>query len=53
MEVHQLIANFAPGDAMGQAAINLQALLRRLGHFGELYAGEVAPGFESLESAQK
>ncbi|MBS1149274.1 MAG: Hexosyltransferase [Myxococcaceae bacterium] len=48
MEVHQLIANFAPGDAMGQAAVNLQALLRRLGHFGELYAGEVAPGFGSL-----
>lgn len=48
MEVHQLIANFSPGDAMGQAAVGFQALLRRLGHFGELYAGEVAPGFTSL-----
>ncbi len=48
MEVHQLIANFSPGDAMGQAAVGFQALLRRLGHFGQLYAGEVAAGFESL-----
>ena len=33
---------------MGQAAVGFQALLRRLGHCGQLYAGEVAPGFEAL-----
>ncbi len=33
---------------MGQAALDTQALLRRLGHAGEIYAGEVAPGFQSL-----
>ena len=48
MEVHQLLANFSPGDAMGQAAVGFQALLRRLGFSGQLCAGEVAPGFRSL-----
>jgi glycosyltransferase involved in cell wall biosynthesis len=48
MEVHQLIPTFTPGDAMGQAAVGFQALLRRLGHLGQLYAGEVAPAFRSL-----
>lgn len=37
-----------PGDATGQAALHLQLLLRRLGHSGELYAGEVGAGLESL-----
>ena len=48
MAVHQLIPSFVAGDATGQAALHLQLLLRRLGHFGELYAGEVGPGLESL-----
>ncbi|WP_309895374.1 glycosyltransferase family 4 protein [Archangium sp.] len=48
MAVHQLIPSFVAGDATGQAALHLQVLLRRLGHFGELYAGEVGPGLESL-----
>ncbi len=48
MEVHQLLATFSPGDAIGQAAVGFQALLRRLGHSGELFAGEVADGFTSL-----
>ncbi len=46
MAVHQLIPSFVAGDATGQAALHLQLLLRRLGHFGELYAGEVGPGLE-------
>ena len=48
MEVHQLIPNFTPGDAMGQAAVGFAALLRRLGCVGQLYAGEVAPAWRSL-----
>ena len=48
MAVHQLIPSFVPGDATGQAALHLQLLLRRMGHFGELYAGEVGAGLESL-----
>jgi glycosyltransferase involved in cell wall biosynthesis len=48
MAVHQLIPSFVAGDASGQAALHLQLLLRRMGHFGELYAGEVGAGLESL-----
>ncbi|MBU8899878.1 glycosyltransferase family 4 protein [Corallococcus sp. M34] len=48
MAVHQLIPSFVPGDATGQAALHLQLLLRRLGHFGELYADEVGSGLEGL-----
>jgi glycosyltransferase involved in cell wall biosynthesis len=48
MAVHQLIPNFVPGDATGQAALHLQLLLRRLGRAGHLYAGEVAPGLSAL-----
>lgn len=48
MAVHQLIPSFVPGDATGQAALHLQLLLRRMGHFGEIYAAEVGPGLESL-----
>ncbi len=48
MAVHQLIPSFVAGDATGQAALHLQVLLRRLGYFGELYAGEVGSGLGSL-----
>lgn len=48
MQVHQLLPSFTPGDAMGQAALAFAALLRRLGFWGHIYAGEVAPGFGSL-----
>lgn len=48
MAVHQLIPSFVAGDASGQAALHLQLVLRRMGHFGELYAGEVGSGLESL-----
>ncbi|MBX7100624.1 MAG: glycosyltransferase [Myxococcaceae bacterium] len=48
MIVHQLLPSFVPGDAMSAAAIGLRLLLRRLGHAGEVFAGEVAPGFGSL-----
>ncbi|MFZ5469890.1 MAG: glycosyltransferase [Myxococcota bacterium] len=48
MAVHQLVPNFVPGDAMGQAALHCRLLLRRLGHAGELYAAEVAPELASL-----
>jgi glycosyltransferase involved in cell wall biosynthesis len=48
MAVHQLIPSFVAGDASGQAALHLQLLLRRMGHFAELYAGEVGSGLESL-----
>ena len=48
MEVHQLIPNFVPGDAMSQAAVAWQRVLRHLGAWGEVYAGEIARGYESL-----
>ena len=48
MAVHQLVPSLVPGDAMGQAAINFRLLLRRIGHVGELYAGEFPPAFASL-----
>lgn len=50
MAVHQLIPSFVPGDASGQAALHFQWLLRRLGHAGHLYAGEVGKGLEALAS---
>lgn len=50
MAVHQLIPSFVSGDATGQAALHFQLLLRRLGHFGNIYAGEVEPGLSSLAS---
>ncbi|HZA14605.1 MAG TPA: glycosyltransferase, partial [Myxococcaceae bacterium] len=48
MAVHQLIPSFVSGDAMGQAAVHFQLLLRRLGHYGEIFAGELDPAFSSL-----
>ncbi|MBX5484240.1 MAG: glycosyltransferase [Myxococcaceae bacterium] len=48
MAVHQLIPSFVSGDATGQAALHFQLLLRRLGHFGNIYAGEVEPSLSSL-----
>ncbi len=48
MEVHQLIPTFTPGDAMGQCAVAWQRVLRRLGAYGDVFAGEVAAGYESL-----
>jgi glycosyltransferase involved in cell wall biosynthesis len=48
MRVHQLLPSFTPADAMGQAAVAFAQVLRRLGHFGHIYAGEVAPGYGSL-----
>lgn len=47
-QVHQLIPCFTPGDAMGQAAIAWQRVLRHLGHEGQVYADEVAPAWRSL-----
>jgi len=47
MVVHQLLPNYRPGDAMGAAAVAFRRVLRRLGFWGELYAGEVDPGSRS------
>lgn len=47
-KVHQLIPCFTPGDAMGQAAVAWQRVLRHLGLPGEVYADEVAPAYRSL-----
>jgi len=46
--VHQLLPRVVPADAASAAAVQLQRLLRRLGHAGELYAAEVAPPFRAL-----
>jgi glycosyltransferase involved in cell wall biosynthesis len=46
--VHQLVPNFRQGDAMGAAAIGFQRALRHLGLTGEVFAGEVAPGFDAI-----
>lgn len=48
MAVHQVIPTFLPGDATGQSALHFLVLLRRLGLYGELYAGEYAPELASL-----
>ncbi|MBK7862839.1 MAG: glycosyltransferase [Archangiaceae bacterium] len=48
MRIHQLLPVFSPHDAMSQAAINFQWLLRRLGFPGQVHAAEVAPGYSSL-----
>lgn len=48
MKVHQLIPVFTPDDAMGQAAVAFRRALRHAGHWGEVFAEEVAPGFEAL-----
>ncbi|SEL67022.1 Glycosyltransferase involved in cell wall bisynthesis [Stigmatella aurantiaca] len=53
MAVHQLIPSFVAGDATGQAALHLQWLLRRMGHFGDIHAAEVGPGLESLAQPLK
>lgn len=45
MAVHQLVPTFVSGDATGRAAIQFRALLRRLGHHGEIYAGETEAAF--------
>jgi glycosyltransferase involved in cell wall biosynthesis len=48
MVVHQLVPTFVLGDATSQAAVNLRALLRRIGLHGELYAGSVSPELHAL-----
>src|SRR4051794_3262409 len=48
MAVLQLVPSLVPGDATGQAAIHFQLLLRRLGIYSELYAGEVDGSLSSL-----
>src|SRR5207247_545924 len=46
--VHQLVPTFVRGDATGQAALHFQLLLRGLGFYGEIFAGEVAPELRSV-----
>ena len=48
MAVHQLVPHFRLGDETARAAVQLRALLRRLGHWGGLYAGSQEPGVEAL-----
>jgi glycosyltransferase involved in cell wall biosynthesis len=48
MPVHQLLPSFKYGDAMGHAAVGFRALLRRLGHAGDVFAAEVERGWTSL-----
>jgi len=48
MAVHQLLQSLSDGDGTSQAAIHLQLLLRRLGHFGELYATDSGGDFRAL-----
>ncbi|HYX90767.1 MAG TPA: glycosyltransferase, partial [Myxococcaceae bacterium] len=48
MVVHQLVSSFVSGDASGQAALHFQLLLRRLGRYGEIFAGEVEPALSAL-----
>lgn len=47
-QIHQLIPNFTPADAMGQCAVAWQRVLRHLGFNGEIYADDVAPQWRSL-----
>ncbi len=46
--VHQLIDGFRPTDAMGQAAVSFQRLLRIGGRTGEIFAREVDAQWHSV-----
>ena len=48
MAVHQLVPHFRLGDATAQAAVHFQVLLRRLGHWGDLFAVSRDAGTEAL-----
>jgi glycosyltransferase involved in cell wall biosynthesis len=48
MAVHQLVPHFHLGEPTAQAAVQFRALLRRLGHWGGLYAASREPGTEAL-----
>ncbi|HEY2437438.1 MAG TPA: glycosyltransferase, partial [Solirubrobacteraceae bacterium] len=48
MAVHQLVPHFRLGDETARAAVQLRALLRRLGHWGGLYAASQERGTEAL-----
>lgn len=48
MAVHQLLPHFRIGDAVSQSAVHFQALLRRLGHWGEIFSVLRDPGTEEL-----
>jgi glycosyltransferase involved in cell wall biosynthesis len=48
MAVHQLLPHFRIGDAVSQSAVHFQALLRRLGHWGEIFSVLRDPGTEDL-----
>ncbi|HZB97366.1 MAG TPA: hypothetical protein VE219_02085, partial [Candidatus Sulfotelmatobacter sp.] len=39
--VHQLLAVFSRGDAIGNAALRTQAILRRLGYRSEIFANAI------------
>src|SRR5207302_3081866 len=43
MEIHQLLPNFVPGDAIGNHARALQRLLRSWGFCSEIYANYAHP----------
>src|SRR5262245_34270992 len=43
MEIHQLLPNFVPGDAIGNHARALQRLLRSWGYDSEIYAHYAHP----------
>src|SRR5438270_12681055 len=43
MEIHQLLPNFVPGDAIGNHARALQRLLRSWGFASEIYANYAHP----------
>ena len=48
MAVHQLVPHFRLGEPTAQAAVQLRALLRRLGQWGGLYGASREPGVEAL-----
>ena len=48
MVVHQIVPVFTLGDATGGSAVAYRAQLRRLGHWGEVYAADVAASHHSL-----
>jgi glycosyltransferase involved in cell wall biosynthesis len=48
MAVHQLLPHFRIGDAVSQSAVHYQLLLRRLGHWGEIFSVLRDPGTEDL-----
>lgn len=47
MQVHQILPSLSPGDAIGNEALLMRALLRRQGYASEIFALHIHPGMQA------